>query len=171
MLCADGPQFWRFLNRQSFRVITGYRVTSIGVRSLRGYSRHHRGRRMRWCLLVFRSMYTVDLLILDQPSQFDLPQLEASKPCNQLDAQQRGASDETREEGTSGLGTVLGSALRAVAPQALTATPSDKSGAHVGIQRVQVMGTSDTSKQTPKGSGMGPKSPLRCTALRRNLQR
>ena len=77
---------------------------------------------MRWCLLVFRSLYTVIFLILDQPSQFDLPRLLQPVRCTAV-----GASDEIREKGTSGLGTDLGSAFRAVA-QALTATPSDKGG-------------------------------------------
>ena len=84
---------------------------------------------MRWRLLVFQSLNTVILLILDKPSQFDLPRLMAS--------------DAIREEGTSGLWTDFGSAMRAVAPQS-----------------VQVMGASDTTQRTPKSSGMGPTSPL-----------
>ena len=94
---------------------------------------------MRWRVLIFRSLYTVTLLTPDQSRQFDLPRIMASKPCSHLVAQLCGATDGIREEGTSGLGTDLGFASRAVAPHALTVTPFDKTGSHVGIQIVQAM--------------------------------
>ena len=79
-----------------------------------------------------------------------------SKPCNQLDAQLWGASDATREEGTSGFGTDLGSALRAAAPRTWTATPLE---AHLSGSRF-CRRASDTNQQTPTGSEMGSQVPI-----------
>ena len=116
MLYADGPHLWRFLSQQIDLKLSAFLVWTPSA-PLRA---QYEVASARLPNIIHRH-----LLILDQPSQFDLPRLMTS--------------DVAREEGTSGHRTYFGSALRAAAPQTLTATPSDKCGSQVGIQIVQVM--------------------------------
>ena len=85
---------------------------------------------MRWNGPGYRSCFTVTLLLRDQ---FDLSQLVACKPCDQLDVQPWGARVVVSEEGKSGLGMDAGYALQVVVLEALTETPPDRSGPLVEI--------------------------------------